>query len=89
MVLNQNGTPNEKSEMIANCVTQPLKDHGLLTKCDAFSRNNTNTNFGGINRSGRKNIFHALEHELKKELVGGGCPEHIIHNCCLWTQNAS
>jgi hypothetical protein len=41
-----NSTPNEKSEMIANCDTQTLKDHGLLTKCVAFFGGNMNTNFG-------------------------------------------
>jgi hypothetical protein len=80
-LIDLNFTPNEKSEMIANCVTQTLKDHGLLAKCVAFSGDNTNTNFGGINHSGSKNVFHASKHELKKELVGAGCPSHILHSC--------
>jgi hypothetical protein len=50
-------------------------------KCVAFSGDNMNTNFGVINRSGSKNVFHALKHELKKELVSVGCPAHILHNC--------
>jgi hypothetical protein len=40
-----------------------------------------NPNFGGINCSGNKNVFHALKYKLKKELVDAGCPPHILHNC--------
>jgi hypothetical protein len=29
-LIDLNSTPNEKSEMIVNCVTQTLKDHGTL-----------------------------------------------------------
>jgi hypothetical protein len=73
--------PNEKSETSANYVTQALRDHGLLTKCDTFSGENINTNFGGINRFGNKNIFHAWKYEFKKEIVSAGCPVHFLHNC--------
>jgi hypothetical protein len=31
------------------CYTQTLKDHGLLTERVAFSGDNTNKDFGGIN----------------------------------------
>jgi hypothetical protein len=55
-----NSAPNEKSETIANCVTETLKDRGLFTECFAFSGYNTKTDSGGINRSGNKNVFHAL-----------------------------
>jgi hypothetical protein len=58
-----------------------LKGHGLLTKCAAFFGGNTNTDFGEISCSGNKNIFHALKYGLEKELVGVGCPAHILHNC--------
>lgn len=57
-----NSTPNEKLEMIVDCVTQALKDHGLLTKCVVFSGDNTNTNFGGTHCYGSKDGFHALKH---------------------------
>jgi hypothetical protein len=72
--------PNKKSEMTANYVTQTLKDHGLLTKCVAFSGDNMNSNLGGINCFGNKNVFHALKHELNKELANAGCPAHNLHN---------
>jgi hypothetical protein len=67
--------------MTANCVTQTLKDHSLLTKSATFSGDNTNTNLGGINRSENKNVIKTLKHELKKELVGATCPVHILQNC--------
>jgi hypothetical protein len=29
-----------------------------------------------------ENVFRALKHKLKKEVVGAGCPAaHIIHRC--------
>jgi hypothetical protein len=64
--------------MIADCVTQTLKDHGLHTERVEFSGDNTNTDFGGINRSGNKNVFHDLKHELQKELVSAGCPAYTL-----------
>jgi hypothetical protein len=80
ILIDLNSTSNEKSETTANYITRTLKDHGLLTKSIAFSGDNTNINFGGINRSGNKNIFHALKYKLKKELVGFGCPAHILQH---------
>jgi hypothetical protein len=54
-----------------------------------------NTNFGRINCSGNKNVFHAMKYELKKELVGA--VKHTsfttVYNMekiyCLWTQNVT
>jgi hypothetical protein len=34
---------------------------GLLTKCVAFSGDNMNTDFGGFNHSGNKNVMHSLK----------------------------
>jgi hypothetical protein len=40
-----------------------------------------NTNFGEVNCYGSKNVFHALKHELKKELHSVGCAAHTLHTC--------
>jgi hypothetical protein len=68
-LIDLHSAPNEKSGMTANCITQMLKDHGLLTKCIALSGDNMNTDFGGNICSGNKNVFHALKCELKKKLA--------------------
>jgi hypothetical protein len=80
-LIDLNSKPNEKPETIVNSVMETLKDYDLLTKCVAFSGNNTNANFGGINCSGNKNVHHALKLELKKKLDHLGCPVHILHSC--------
>jgi hypothetical protein len=73
-----NATLNEKSETIANYVTQELKNHGLFVKCVAFLVTTRR-----INRSGNKDVSHDLKHELRKELIGVGCPAHIFGVCML------
>jgi hypothetical protein len=83
------GALNANSDTIANCVTQTLKDYGLLTKCVDFSYDNTNTSFGKINRSGSKNVFHALKHEVQKELAAFGCPPHAFHKCIQLGEDTS
>lgn len=46
----------------------------------AFSADNTNTNFGGLNRAGRVNVHTKVKDSLQREVIGLGCPAHIIHN---------
>jgi hypothetical protein len=41
---------------------------------------NTNTNFGGVNRNGTNNIFHKLKVEIGKDMEGIGCSAHILHS---------
>ena len=45
----------------------------------AFSADNTNTNFGGLKRAGRFNVHSKVKHALQLEVIGLGCPAHIIH----------
>lgn len=72
---------DETSDTITNYCLTSLTDANLpLDKCSSFCGDNTNTNFGGVNRRGVNNIFHKLEDVLKKELEGIGCPAHILHN---------
>jgi len=59
---------------------QTLNKYKLGDKCIAFVGDNTNTNFGGINRKEGCNIFTNLKNNLNKELVCIGCPAHILHN---------
>lgn len=79
-LLDLKNTPNEKSETISELLIQTLNKYKLGDKCIAFVGDNTNTNFGGINRKEGCNIFTNLKNNLNKELVGIGCPAHILHN---------
>lgn len=72
--------PNETSETISTYLINTLNKFDITKKCIAFAADNCNTNFGGINRLGEKNVFNKLNVGLGKELIGIGCPVHIIHN---------
>lgn len=52
----------------------------ISDKICAFAADNCNTNFGGIHRQGKNNVFFRLKQELGREIVGVGCASHIIHN---------
>ena len=45
----------------------------------SFCADNCNTNFGGMDHGGDKNIFHKLKTH-KGNLIAVGCPSHILHN---------
>ena len=57
-----------------------LKEYNLVGKVIAFCADNSNTNFGGVRRLGRENVYHKLQQSLKRKIVGVGCAAHIIHN---------
>ena len=58
-----------------------VKHHqSLEKKLIAFAGDNTNTNFGGLNRKSGENIFTRLKTNLNSNLVGIGCPAHVLHN---------
>lgn len=72
---------NETSETITSyCLTSLAEVNLPLDKCTSFCGDNTNTNFGGVNRKGVNNIFHKLQGSLGKDIEGIGCPAHVLHN---------
>lgn len=73
-------TKNETSDTITELIITQLRRHDLLSKCIAFSGDNCNTNFGGIERHGTNNVFHKLKENLNPNLVGVGCSGHVINN---------
>ncbi|CAH0406173.1 unnamed protein product [Chilo suppressalis] len=80
-LLDLQSLPNETSLSIAHLVYETLNTHQLTPKCVAFIGDNANVNFGGINRNPGQNVFTRLKESLKKEnLIGIGCPAHIMHN---------
>lgn len=72
---------NEKSETICDLISTTLEHCHLKNKCIAFTADNCNTNFGGVQRKGQNNVFFRLKNVLQKEVIGVGCPAHILHNC--------
>lgn len=72
---------NETSETITNNVLENIKTRGIEKGCIAFSADNTNTNFGGLNQGGRNNVYHHLKENLGIDLFAVGCPAHIVNNC--------
>lgn len=74
--------PNETAETITQYIVNTLRKHGIEQKLVSFTADNANVNFGGINRpTGGQNVFVLLKQELQKQIVGVGCPAHILHNC--------
>lgn len=73
--------PGETSDIVTDYILKVLKNHRLDTKILGFCADNTNTNFGGVQRKGRNNIFTKLKSNLGgRELVGIGCAGHILNN---------
>ena len=70
----------ETAEEIAAEVLVVIQKCNLENKVVAFSADNTNTNFGGLNRLGRVNVHTKVKNALQRDEIGLGCPAHIIHN---------
>ncbi|KAF0706685.1 protein FAM200B-like, partial [Aphis craccivora] len=73
-------TKNETSDTVCELLLESRNKNNIKSKCIAFVGDNTNTNFGGINRISGQNIFTKLKSSVNKNLLGVGCPAHILHN---------
>lgn len=71
----------ETSEHIAAEIINVMNKYGIENKVVALSADNTNTNFGGLHRHGRENVHTKVKMSLRREVIGLGCPAHIVHNC--------
>ena len=79
-ILDMQSLPGETAETICNFLLNSLQRHGLTEKVVGFCADNANTNFGGLQRRGRNNVFAILQDDLGKKLLGIGCAAHIVHN---------
>lgn len=82
-LLNIKETKDETSQTIATMIANELDKHdeqNLKKKLIAFGGDNINTNFGGLNRKEGNNVFTHLKNEVNENLVGIGCPGHILNN---------
>jgi hypothetical protein len=59
---------------------ETVDEHKLKDKLIALCADNTNRNFGGAARIGRKNVYRQLEQSIGRSLIGIGCAAHIVHN---------
>ena len=78
-MVNLETLPNATAETISAYIIISLNKINLLDKCVAFSADNCTTNFGGLNRAGQNNIFNKLKSNINVNLIGIGCPVHIVH----------
>lgn len=70
----------ESSEHLTSYVLEVLEKFDLKKKVVAISADNTNTNYGGKKRKGKNNLYFKLQEKSENNLIGIGCPAHIVHN---------
>lgn len=73
-------TKVEKDDTIVTLLETVLAKHGIKEKLTAFAADNTNSNFGGLNREGNNNIHALLKKKISSNVLGIGCPAHVLHN---------
>lgn len=77
-LIDPKNTKNEISDTVSELLLESLNKNNIKSKCVAFVGDNTNRNFGGINRKSGQNIFSKLKSSVNKNLLGIGCPAHIL-----------
>ncbi|KAH9632985.1 hypothetical protein HF086_000345 [Spodoptera exigua] len=83
---------NETSETISNYCINTLRQLQVpLDKLIAFCGDNTNTNFGGLERRGQCNVFHKINEELGLVAQPIFCTilYQVQLESCLWTSKSS
>ena len=73
-------TEDQKARTVTDSLTHVIKKSELEEKLSSFCADNTNTNFGGINRREGNNVFTLLKETNNDQTIGIGCPTHIVHN---------
>ncbi|KAL4100954.1 hypothetical protein QTP88_020978 [Uroleucon formosanum] len=79
-ILEFSNLPGETADLIHNQIIKVLNNFNLTEKIISYSADNTNTNFGGLQRKGKNNVFIKLKETLNRDILGMGCYAHIIHN---------
>ena len=80
-ILDIEDVKGETSELLTDLLIRKLSEFEISQKIVCLSADNTNTNFGGVARKGRNNVFARLNSALDTDLIGSGCIAHIINNC--------
>lgn len=71
---------NEKSETLSQAIIKTVQSGNFENKVVGFCADNTNLNFGGMNRRGTENIWRKLQNHTKRDIFGLGCLAHVAHN---------
>lgn len=79
-LLDFNTLKGETSDIIVKFLQAVIDENQLRDKIIAFSADNTNTNFGGRNRTFANNVYRKLEGVVSRSLIGVGCNAHILNN---------
>lgn len=79
-LLDFNTLKGETSDIIVKFLQAVIDENQLRDKIIAFSADNTNTNFGGRNRTFANNVYRKLEGVVSRSLIGVGCNAHIFNN---------
>lgn len=74
-------TNNEKAETITDLIEEVLDKNNLTEKLSTYVADNAPINFGGLNRQGSNNVLALLKERVNSNVIGVGCPAHILHNC--------
>ena len=73
---------NETADTIATYIKDTSEKRMLLKKCVAFTGDNCNAMFGGLQHNEQgNNVFAKLKKRLNLSLIGVGCSAHILNNC--------
>lgn len=72
--------PGETAEILSNHLMGVVKENKLEEKVVGFCGDNCNTNFGGVKRRGKNNVFTLIQREFGRSINGIGCGAHIVHN---------
>lgn len=72
--------PGETSDILVEHILKCLKKFSIEHKIICVTADNTNTNFGGVNRKTEGNVYRKLQKALNRPIFGIGCGAHILHN---------
>lgn len=72
--------PGETADILTSHLMTVIKENKLEDKVVGFCGDNCNTNFGGVKRAGKNNVFTLVKNELGRTINGIGCGAHIVHN---------
>lgn len=68
-ILEFSNFPGETADIIHNQIIKVLNHFNLKEKIISYSADNTNSNFGGLRRKGKNNIFTKLKESQNKEIL--------------------
>jgi hypothetical protein len=79
-ILKFSSLPGETSDLLVDHILEVAQKHDIADKIIGISADNNNTNFGGLKRKGKNNVFTKLQGILNRKIIGVGCAAHIVHN---------